>query len=375
MKDRFGFPETTADRYLREEQERARPYRDMLGGGTVAEAIREASERHRLFSDLDALRPYRSVLDVLERERRDHERFRQLTSTAWAQSISETARSIVERDRSLLAEERRLAGTMLETVRAFEKSRSTVADAIREATAGGTFRQMLAEALPRFTGFSTVAQEMRLLDAMTLRASEGVTTSATALAAEMVLETQRIVTAIAEASSNEESSALQVQLVDILLQLLPRLGPNTLSELRTMGLLGWSGWIAGIMGLLLAVVALQPSQSAEEKAAFAALHQQVEALSQETHAYRAAASRADEAFVADLPRAELLRPATFRRTPERSGAVVLKAPVGMPLALQQRRGAWRLVVYRDPLTDQLARGWVYGKAVTPLAPAVEEGGP
>lgn len=33
---------------------------------------------------------------------------------------------------------------------------------------------------------------MRLLDAMTLRASEGVVQSATALAAEMVLETQRI---------------------------------------------------------------------------------------------------------------------------------------------------------------------------------------
>lgn len=374
MKDPFGFPETAADRYLREERERARHYRDMLGGGTVAEAVRQATEQQRLFANLDTLKPCRGVLDMLERDRRDQEQFRQLTSTAWAQSISETARSIVERNRDLLAEERRLSGTMLETVRAFELNRSTVADAIRGATAGGTFRQMVADALPRFATFGTVAEEMRRLDAMTLRASEGVLQSTTALAAEMVLETQRIATAIAAADTDEESSALQVELVDVLLQLLPRLGPNTLGELRTMGLVQWSGWIFGLLGLVLAVVAMQPSQSPEEKAAFAALHQQVEALKQDTQAYHAATSRADEAFVADLPRAELARAATFRRAPERTGAVVLKAPAGMPLAIQQRRGAWRLVVYRDPLTAQLARAWVYGSAVTPLAPAMEADG-
>lgn len=125
-----------------------------------------------------------------------------------------------------------------------------------------------------------------------------------------------------------------------------------------------------ILGLLLAIAALHPDQSPEEKAAFAALNQ-VEALQQETRRYHEAEARADEAYVADLPRAELSRDATFRREPRRAGAVVLKAPDGMVLAIERRQGRWRLVMYRDPLTGQLARAWVYANAVSPLAPPVD----
>lgn len=57
--------------------------------------------------------------------------------------------------------------------------------------------------------------------------------------------------------------------------------------------------------------------------------------------------------------------------PRREGAVVLKAPDGMVLAIERRQGRWRLVVYRDPLTGQLARAWVHASAVSPLAPPVD----
>jgi len=50
--------------------------------------------------------------------------------------------------------------------------------------------------------------------------------------------------------------------------------------------------------------------------------------------------------------------------------VVLKAPKGAVLAIAENRGCWRLVVYRDPLSNQLARAWVYETAVTLLAPAL-----
>lgn len=366
MKDTFGFPESSVERLLREERERTR----LLGGGTAAQAILEATDvRKRLGLDFGA--PYRGVLDMLERDRRQQLEFRQLTSSAWALSISETARSIVDRNAGLLDDQRRLSSSLLDTVKTFDLKRSTMASVIAAAATGGTYRRMIEEALPRLSAFSPIAEQMRLLDAMTLRASEGVVQSATALAAEMVLETQRIAEAILAASTDEESAELQGRLIDLIVGFVQQLGPRTIAELHEMGLFQWSGWLAGILGLLLAIAALHPDQSPEEKAAFAALNQKVEALQQETRRYHEAEARADEAYVADLPRAELSRDATFRREPRREGAVVLKAPDGMVLAIERRQGRWRLVVYRDPLTGQLARAWVHASAVSPLAPPVD----
>lgn len=310
MKDPFGFPESSVERLLREERERTR----LLGGGTAAQAILEATDvRKRLGLDFGA--PYRGVLDMLERDRRQQLEFRQLTSSAWALSISETARSIVDRNAGLLDDQRRLSSSLLDTVKTFDLKRSTMASVIAAAATGGTYRRMIEEALPRLSAFSPIAEQMRLLDAMTLRASEGVIQSATALATEMVLETQRIAEAILAASTDEESAELQGRLIDLIVGFVQQLGPRTIAELHEMGLFQWSGWLAGILGLLLAIAALHPDQSPEEKAAFAALNQKVEALQQETRRYHEAEARADEAYVADLPRAELSRDATFRRDP------------------------------------------------------------
>ena len=105
MKDPFGFPESSVERLLREERERTR----LLGGGTAAQAILEATDvRKRLGLDFGA--PYRGVLDMLERDRRQQLEFRQLTSSAWALSISETARSIVDRNAGLLDEHKTARG-------------------------------------------------------------------------------------------------------------------------------------------------------------------------------------------------------------------------------------------------------------------------
>ena len=191
---------------------------------------------------------------------------------------------------------------------------------------------------------------MRLLDGMTLRASEGVVQSATALAAEMVLETQRIAEAILAASTDEESAELQGRLLDLIVGFVQQLGPRTIAELHKMSLFQWSGWLAGILGLLLAIAALNPDQSPEEKAALAALNQKVEALQQETRHYHEAEARADEAYVAGLPRAELSRDATLRREPRREGTVVLKAPREWCWRSKGGRGAgtWWCIAIRSP---------------------------
>jgi hypothetical protein len=367
MKDPFGFRESSVDRILREEHERARRYDDMLGGGAAAKAIREATNTKKLLGEFH--KPHRGVLDSLEREREQQAQFRRLTSTPWALSVSETARSIVDRNAGLVDDQRRLSNSVLNTVRAFDLNRSVMAGAIAAASAGATYRRMIEDAFPRLSALGAIAEQMRLVDAMTLRASEGAAArSSTALAAEMVLETQRIAEAILAAPSDEESVALHGKLLELVVGFVARLGPNTITELHNMGLVQWSNCFVGVLGLLLAIAALSPGQSAEEKAAFAELNQKVEILQEETDRYHDAEGRAEEAYVAGLPKAQLVRDATFRREPRIDGAVVLKARKETVLAIEGSQGRWRLVVFRDPLSDQLARAWVYATAISPLAP-------
>ena len=67
-----------------------------------------------------------------------------------------------------------------------------------------------------------------------------------------------------------------------------------------------------------------------------------------------------------LARAELKRMTSIRREPQGKAPVLMRGDTGMLLAIKESRGKWRLIVYRDPLSDQLAEGWVYAPAVQML---------
>lgn len=76
--------------------------------------------------------------------------------------------------------------------------------------------------------------------------------------------------------------------------------------------------------------------------------------------------RLDEAYVADLPRAELKRAAIVRAEPSSEGKAAMRAAEGTLVAIVRTEGRWSLAVYRDPLTDELAQGWVTTRAVRML---------
>jgi hypothetical protein len=370
----FGLPESAVDRFLREERERTKLYKDLLGGGAVAEAMREANRTRDLMRGLDFDKPYRGIVEMMEQDRKQLDFLKSLTSTPWALSVTETARSIMQRDADLIEQQRRMSSSVLDTMRAFDANRSTVAAAIAAASSGETYRKMVADMLPQVTAFSAIAERMRMVDMMTLRASDGVVESATVIAAEMVIETQRIAEAIAAVPTGEDSAALFDELFETIAAYLAKLGPNTIAELNAMGLVQWSGWLFGFLGFVLAIVALQPNPSAEQAKKIAALNEKVEVLHQDNERLAAADAHASEAYLDKLPKAELTRDATLRRKPGRAGEVVLKAKTGQVVAIEKKQGRWRLIVFRDPLSNQLARAWVYETALMPLAPALGEDG-
>lgn len=367
----FGLPETAVDRFLREERERANMFKDVFAGGAVAEAMRAETRRDRLFRGVDFDKPYRGILDTLERDRKDRERYKELTSTAWALSVTEAARSITQRSTGLVEQQRRLSSSVVDTMRAFDANRSTVATALAAARAGDSYRRMIQDMFPKMSGFSAIAERMRLVDVMTLRASEGVVASATALAAEMVLETQRITEAIAAAATEDDGAALFSELFEKVTAYVATLGPKTIAELNTMGLMQWTAWLFGFLGLVLAIVALIPNPSAEQQRAITELNQKYEVLHQETDRLSEADARASEDFLDALPRAEIVRDATLRRKPERAGEVVLHMQAGDTVVIEKAQGRWRFVFFRDPLSNQLSRAWVYHTALAPLADAVD----
>lgn len=368
----FGLHETAVDRFLREERERASMFKDVFTGGAVAEAMRAATLQDRLFRRGDFDQPYRGILETLERDRKERERYKELTSTAWALSVTETARSITQRSTSLVEQQRRLSSTVVDTMRAFDANRSTVWTALAAARAGDSYRRMIEDMFPTMTGFSAIAERMRLVDVMTLRASEGVVASATALAAEMVLETQRITEAISAAATEDEGAALFSDLFEKVADYVATLGPKTIAELNTMGLMQWTAWLFGLLGFVLAIVALIPNPSAEQQRAITELSQKYEVLHQETDRLREAEAKASEEFLYDLPRAEIVRDATLRRKPERAGEVVLHMQAGDVVVIEKAQERWRLVVFRDPLSNQLSRAWVYHTALAPLTDALDD---
>ena len=367
-------PESTIDRFMREERERANLYKTMMGGGAVAEAMREVNRTRDLMRGLDFDKPYRGIVEMMEQDRKQRDMLKSLTSTPWALSVTETARSIMQRDADLIEQQRRMSSSVLDTMRAFGAARSTVSDLIAAASTGDSYRKMMADMLPQVSAFGAIAERMRMIDVMTLRASDGVVESATVIAAEMVIETQRIAEAIAAARTEEDGAALFGEMLDTIVAGLAKLGPKTVAELNAMGLMQWSAWLFGLLGLVLALVAMQPNPSPEQQKAITELNQKYEALHQETDRLSAADAQASEAYLAKLPRAELVRDATLRRKPERAGEVVLKIESGAVVAIEKMQGRWRLVVFRDPLSNQLARAWVYQTALTPLADALNEDG-
>ena len=366
----FGLPESAVDRFLREEHQRSDLYRLAAGNSGILDTVRAATEQDRLLRTLDIEKPYRSILDTMQRDRAEREAFKSLATNAWALSVTETARTIGERHSGLAELQRHLASSVLDTVQTFSAHRSIVDTVIAAASTGERYRQMMAEALPRFTAASVIAERMLVVDTITLRASEGDAETKTAFAARTVIEAQQVAEAIVAATTDEESARLNDSLIDLILGLFANLGPNTIPQLQRMGLVEFIMDICTVLSLMVGLYTLipaEPAQSPQDKAAFVQINEKVDRLTEETRRYREAEAQHDEAYLADYQRAELSRDATFRRTPSAQGEVVLKAPRGAEVAIAQTQGDWHLVIYRDPLSQQLARAWVFETAVTPLA--------
>jgi hypothetical protein len=293
---------------------------------------------------------------------------RDYATSGWMEALQTTARAIGRHEQGILATQKQIGSAAIDWAKighVFEVNSATVGALMRATHWSEQVKALNERITPNLDFLRIAAERARTIDALALRATaETIARSTAAVAAEQVLEAHRLIEAIGQADSLERSASLFAALVSLMGALFQRFGENTVKEVSGIGAIK-------LFELFLVVVALvqwvAPSDmSPDEKKAVAEMKAEVETLQQRVEALLKAHEIANENYVADLPRAELKRMTSIRREPQGKAPVLMRGDTGMLLAIKESRGKWRLIVYRDPLSDQLAEGWVYAPAVQML---------
>ncbi|MEN3749453.1 SH3 domain-containing protein [Sphingomonas sp. HF-S3] len=244
----------------------------------------------------------------------------------------------------------------------FAANQSTISKLLGASRWAEQARTLSEQLSPSLEIIKIAADRARMIDGLTLRAAaDTVATSSAAIAAEQVLEAHRLIEAIGQSESPEQGAGLLIALVTLMAAIVQRFGENTMKEIGGIGALK----LFEIFMVVLAFVQWMtpPDMSPAEMQAIVEIKAELQTIEDRIEELLQAQEAAHEASVADMPRAELKRMAPIRREPQGKAQVLMRGDEGMLLAVKENRGTWRLVVYRDPLTDQLSEGWVYAPAV------------
>lgn len=302
------------------------------------------------------------------------DKLRRLATPAWMQAVQSMAIGVGRDELGILKTQRLLAGAVdrdvLNLAKTLEQNSAAVRGLMSTPDWGERLRSLTASLAPNLMGIKAAAENARLLDMMTLRASaEAASRTAVVIAAEQVLEAHRLIEAIGHAETPDQGASLFAALLTVIAALFARFGENTMNELRKIGAVTLVSVLAGLLGLLPLVTT--SDMSAAEKKAVTEMRAEIATLKDKLEEMQAADIAASEAYVSALPRAELRRAAPIRRDGNAKAPVLLRGAPGMLLAIKESRARWRHVVYRDPLTDQLAEGWVQAGSVQLLDDAVK----
>lgn len=164
-----------------------------------------------------------------------------------------------------------------------------------------------------------------------------------------------------EAATEEQRTALIATLLGAVFALVRGIAANTKKEFLQVGLVMLFGLACDVDSLLPGDPL--PGMTPAQGHVLNDTHRSTADLARKFQAYLESERHLDDAYVADLPRAELKRTAIIRAEPSGDGRALIRAPERTLLAIVRTERRWRLVVYRDPLTDQLAQGWLHAPAV------------
>lgn len=351
----FGQPLSIVDLYRQ-----TRPALEL-----ARESIGHADNLKRLMGELDGplkafwalpAGPYSNTVDLMLKRVRDEE--------GWRSTLRAVEESRLQRELALqtvtgfgpLLEQQRLAATALDTgiVRTAEllgRNSNTIASAIAAVRAQDEIA-LLA---------SSIVDRMETLR-FTALTRDAFPRSAVDIFLEEFAKAQRAASEFAEVETEEERTVLLAALLMSLVNALRGLLQNTRKDVLGLSALALLSVVANVKSLLPS--SPPPGMTVEQVQTLEETHRDVERIEREFKELHESNRGLDEAYISTLSRAELKRSAIIRAEPRRDGRALVRADEGEALALVEKQGKWRLVAFRDPLTGQLAQGWVYGANVT-----------
>lgn len=291
------------------------------------------------------------------------------STSSWMLALQNTALSVARKDLGILKTQQLLAAStgpdILKLAGLVDTNRTFIEKMVAGSKWTEQFRALSDRFAPSLAGIKIAAEQARMLDMMTLRASaEVVARSTVVIVAEQVLEAHGLIEAIGHADSQAQSIGLFAQLLSLVGTIFSGLQENTLKEIKGVGAIKLIELV--LIAITIWHMMVPADMSPAEQRAFTEMNVKIEAVQDKLDKIVTANEAADASYVEGLPRAELKRDAAIRREPQGKAPVLMHGVTGMQLAVKEARGKWRLVVYRDLLTDQLSEGWVFAPAVQML---------
>ena len=284
-------------------------------------------------------------------------------------ALQSTARGIAQKNHGILNTQQLLAASagadVLKLVNTFNANRSIIETMTASSKWAEQFRLLGERFVPGVAGLKLAAERARMVDMSILRASaEATARSSVVIVAEQVLEAHSLIEALGNANSHAQSITLFAQLLALVEAIFSGFQENTVRELKGVGAFRLIELL--LMAFAIWHMVVPAEMTPAEKTAFAEVTDKIETVEEKLGKIVAADEAADESYIAGLPRAKLKRDVAIRREPRPMAPVLMHGLKGTQLAVKDSRERWRLVVYRDLLTDQLAEGWVYAPAVEVL---------
>jgi hypothetical protein len=285
----------------------------------------------------------------------------------WASAIQESALAVSRQatviNSSVPLLSKSFDDGILATIKALQNHNSILAAAMATSKWQDQFKAIADQLAPSLMAFRGTAERMAMIDMQTLRASaEHFHTSAIQAAAQQAVDAQHLIEAFAQVDSPEEGAKLFTAFLSLVAEILGNFQGNTIEELRKVGLFG-------IIAIFSAFISFFPNdapkgQTAEHQQEFIEMRAQINEFQNQLSKLQGAEDALNESYVSDLPKAQLARKSNIRRSPAKDSPRVLAAESGTLVAIARSKGRWKMVVFRDPLTDQLSQGWVYGTLIT-----------
>ena len=284
----------------------------------------------------------------------------------WMKALQKTGFAINRDPTGILAKQHALVGsTVADLVKLGDlvgTNRSLIGKLMAAPSIGAQFRAMSEALSPQLGVLKLAADRARMIDMMTLRATgRAVATSSAVAMAEQVIEAQRIVEAIAHTDDPTQATDLIVAFITLMSAMFSMFGENTVKELRNLGALALLGLLLNFQTIYKEVTPQDLTPA--EQHAHGEVVGRMNTIEEKLDAILAADHAADQAYVETHPRGELKRIAPIRRDPQGKAPILMRGDAGMEIAVKESRGKWRLVIYRDPLTEQLSEGWIFAPAI------------